>query len=150
MTQSMIPPDQFAALVAQASDDDLRKGMEENREELLSEIFRRMPDSFDAARASDVSAVIHWEITGAPNGEVDRWQLTMHEGRCTCVRDGEDEPDVVYRVDPVDFVKLITGVEHGPRMFVFGKLRIRGNLLLAARVQGFFTLPDAKAAEPAG
>ena len=117
--------------------------MEENREELLTEIFRRMPESFDAARATDVNAVIEWEITGAPEGEVDRWQLTLRDGTCTCVRGGDAESDVTFRVAPVDFVKLITGVASGPQMFVFGKLRIRGNLMLAARVQGFFVLPNA-------
>jgi putative sterol carrier protein len=90
-----------------------------------------------------VTAVIQWEITGAEGSENDRWQLTIRDGACTCVRGGDAEPDVVYQVAPVDFIKLITGVASGPQMFVFGKLRIRGNLMLAARVQGFFTMPTA-------
>ena len=38
-------------------------------------------------------------------------------------------------------MKLITGVESGPKMFVFGRLRIRGNLMLAARMQSWFRMP---------
>jgi hypothetical protein len=30
-----------------------------------------------------------------------------------------------------------------PKMFVFGRLRIRGNLLLAARMRGWFRMPTA-------
>ena len=50
MTDAQISPDQFAALVAQASDEQLRQGLESNREEILGEIFRRMPESFDPSR----------------------------------------------------------------------------------------------------
>lgn len=139
---SAVRPEQFAALVRDASDEQLEAGFRENREVLLEEIFRRMPEQFDPERGGDVEAVIEWQIT-RPDGEPDRWQLAIREGRCTCTRGGDAEPDVSYRVGPVDFVKLITGVEAGPKMFVFGRLRIRGNLVLAARMQSWFRMPTA-------
>lgn len=137
---SAVPPEQFAALVRDASDDQLEEGFRENRELLLDEIFRRMPEQFDSEGAADVEAVVEWQIT-RPDGEPDRWQLTMRDGRCTCTRGGDAEPDVSLRVAPVGFVKLITGVESGPKMFVFGRLKIRGNLMLAARMQSWFRMP---------
>lgn len=147
MDASMIPPDQFASLVAQATDEQLADGFAANRELILEEIFNRMPEQFDAAKAAGVDAVIEWQITDAPGGGTDRWQLAIHAGGCACARDGDADPDVTFTVAPVDFVKLIAGAESGPRMFVFGKLKIRGNLMLAARVQGFFTVPSASAAD---
>jgi putative sterol carrier protein len=141
---SMIPPDQFAALIAQASDDQIAEGMQVNRALLLEEIFGRWPDQFDPARASGVNAVIEWQITNPEGGE-DRWQIEIRDGACSAVRDGGADPDVTFRVGPVDFVKLIAGAESGPKLFVFGKLKISGNLMLAARVQGFFRQPQAGA-----
>jgi putative sterol carrier protein len=140
---SVVGPEQFAALVREASDEQLAQGFRENREVLLEEIFRRMPEQFDPQRAAGVEAVIEWEITGPDRDSADRWQLTIRDGRCTSVRGGEAEPDVTYRIAPVDFVKLITGVESGPKMFVFGRLRIRGNLMTAARVPSWFRMPTA-------
>ena len=137
---SAVQPDQFAALVREASDEQLEEGFRENRDVLLDEIFRRMPEQFDPERGGDIEAVIEWQIT-RPDGEPDHWQLTIRDGRCTCTRGGGADPDVSYRVGPVDFVKLITGVENGPKMFVFGRLRIRGNLMLAARMQSWFRMP---------
>jgi putative sterol carrier protein len=145
---SMIPPDQFATLIAQASDDQIAEGMRVNRALLLEEIFTRWPTQFDSASARDVNAVIEWEITN-PDGGEDRWQLAIKDGECTVARDGQAEPDVTFRIGPVEFVKLIAGAESGPKLFVFGKLKIRGNLMLAARVQGFFKVPRAEA-PPAG
>ena len=140
----MIPPEQFAALIAQASDDQIAEGMRANRELLLGEIFSRWPNEFEPDKARDVNAVIQWEIT-KPEGGEDRWQLTIRDGACTVASDGEAEPDVTFRVDPVDFVKLVAGAASGPQLFVFGKLKIRGNLMLAARVQGFFRAPKPPA-----
>jgi putative sterol carrier protein len=137
---SMIPPDQFAALIAEASDDQIAEGLRVNRALLLEEIFSRWPSQFEPARARDVNAVIEWEITN-PDGGEDRWQIAIKDGECSAARNGEAEPDVTFRIDPVDFVKLIAGAENGPKLFVFGKLKISGNLLLAARVQGFFRVP---------
>ncbi len=139
---SAVAPDQFAALVRDATDEQLEQGLIENREVLLGEIFRRMPEQFAPERAEGVDAVVEWEIT-SPGGDSDTWQLTIRDGRCTCTRGGEADPDVSYRVGPVDFVKLITGVEAGPKMFVFGRLRIRGNLMLAARMESWFRMPRA-------
>jgi putative sterol carrier protein len=136
-----IPPEQFAALVREASDEQLAEGFRENREALLGEIFRRMPERFDPERATDVAAVIEWQVT-RPDGEPDRWQVVIRDGTCTAEAGGQAEPDVSFRVAPVDFVKLITGVEAGPKLFVFGRLRIRGNLMLAARMQSWFRLPS--------
>ena len=137
-----VAPEQFAALVREASDEQLEEGLRENREVLLGEIFRRMPEQFVPERAAGIDAVIEWEIT-SPDGEPDRWQLSVRDGRCDCAPGGDAKPDVSYRIAPVDFVKLITGVESGPKMFVFGRLRIRGNLMLAARMETWFRMPRA-------
>ena len=139
---SAVRPEQFAALVRDASDEQLEAGFRENREVLLDEIFRRMPEQFDPQRGAGVEAVIEWQVT-RPDGEPDRWQLAIRDGTCTLARDGTAKPDVSLRVAPVDFVKLITGLDAGPKMFVFGRLRIRGNVMLAARMQGWFRMPTA-------
>jgi putative sterol carrier protein len=135
-----IDADAYAALVADASDEDLERGLEENRDLLLGEIFKRMPERFRADKAGDVDAVLEWRIRGGADGH-DRWQLAIRDGACSVVQDGDEEPTVTFTIGPVDFVKLITGNASGPMMFTFGKLKVRGDLLLAARIQSFFEVP---------
>jgi putative sterol carrier protein len=137
-----VAPEEFAALVREASDEQLEQGLRENREILLGEIFRRMPEQFVPERAAGVDAMIEWRID-SPGGESDTWQLTIRDGRCTCARGAGAKSDVAYRVGGVDFLKLITGVEKGSKLFVFGRLRIRGNLMLAARTESWFRPPRA-------
>ena len=140
---SMLPPDEFASLVAQANDDQLAEGMATNRDQILDEIFNRWPDQFRPEKAGDLDAVVEWQIPRDEGGE-DRWQLTIRNGTCSVARDEglDPDPDVTYRVRPVEFVKLVAGVEAGPKLFILGRLKIRGNLMLAARFQSLFNAPS--------
>jgi putative sterol carrier protein len=136
-----IDADQYAALVAEASDEDLERGMAENRELVLGQVFNRMPERFRADKAGDLDAVLEWRIRGAAGGGHDRWQLAIRNGACSVVQDGDEDPTVTLTIGPVEFLKLITGNASGPAMFAFGKLKVRGDLLLAARIQSFFEVP---------
>lgn len=136
-----VGPAEFARLVAGATDEQLAAGIAANREPMLSEIFRQMPSSFDPQAAGDIDAVVEWQVTGGPEGRTDRWQVVLRSGRCHVVRDGDEEPQVVFRIGPLDFVRLVAGQVSGPKLFTFGRLTVRGNLVLATRVPTLFRLP---------
>jgi putative sterol carrier protein len=146
--QSPMDPERFAELVREATDDQLAEGMAVNREVILEQIFNRMPESLDADRARDLDAVIEWQITGRPNGGVDRFQVVISNGECHVEREGSAEPRVTYTLGPVDFVRLVTGNVPGPKLFVFGKLKIRGDILLAARMPSLFNTPRPRGRMP--
>jgi putative sterol carrier protein len=131
----------FAGLVRDASDDQLREGLETNRDLILGEIFRRMPERLDRQRASGVDAVVEWRIRDHPEGGHDSWHLTIRDGECRVAEGAADSPTVIYEISPVDFIKLITGNASGPKLFLFGKLKIRGDLVLGARMQTLFSIP---------
>jgi putative sterol carrier protein len=135
-----IDPAEFASLVSEASDDQLREGLATNRELILGEIFRRMPERFDPQRGAGVDAVVEWRIRD-PDGGHDSWHLTIGGGECAVADGPADSPTVTYEIDPLDFIKLITGNASGPKLFLFGKLKIRGDLMLGARMQTLFSIP---------
>jgi putative sterol carrier protein len=135
-------PDEVARLIAQASDEQLAEGMRANREAILDGIFASMPARIDPAKTADVQAVVEWRIRDREDGGVDRWQVHIDRGSCRVERDGEAATEVVYEIGAVDFLKLVTGNESGPKLFLFGRLRIHGNLLLAARMPNLFKVPE--------
>jgi putative sterol carrier protein len=138
-----IDPGEFAALVREASDDQLARGFATNRDQILREVFRRMPERFNAARAAGVDAVVEWRILERPGGGHDSFHIVIRDGACSLERQIAQAPAVTYEIAPVDFVKLITGNASGPKLFLFGRLKVRGNLLLAARMQAYFSIPGA-------
>ena len=136
-----IDPAEFASLVSEATDDQLREGLATNRELILGEIFRRMPERFDPQRGAGIDAVVEWRIRD-PDGGRDSWHVTIRDGQCTVADGPADSPTVTYEIDPLDFIKLITGNASGPKLFLFGKLKIRGDLMLGARMQTLFSIPQ--------
>jgi putative sterol carrier protein len=136
-----VDPGRYAALVAEASDEELAEGVRQNRDVLLEEVFRQMPEHFRTDHAPDLRTVIEWRIGDRQGGGHDRYQLVIEDGSCRAVRDGEAEPVVTFTIGAVDFLKLITGNAAGPMLFTFGRLKVRGDLLLAARLPRLFAIP---------
>jgi putative sterol carrier protein len=140
---SEVDPQEFARTIAAASDEQIREGLSgPMRERALSEIFRRMEEHFDAAKASGVEAVIHWRVGGGPEGGYTQYETVIQNGNCTVSEGGTAEPRVAFQIDdPVNFLRLVTGNANGPMLFMSGKLKIAGDMMFAARVQSFFQIP---------
>jgi putative sterol carrier protein len=136
---------QLAKLVASASDEQLAEGMADaaGRKATLDEIFRRMAEHVDPERAKGVSSVIHWKILDRPDGGYDHYEVVLDEGKCTASDSPTRDPRVTFKVKPVDFLKLVSGVQAGPVLFMTGKLKIEGDLMFASQVAGYFQIPQA-------
>jgi putative sterol carrier protein len=67
------------------------------------------------------------------------------------IRNGEvevrDEPKEQAKVKittaPVPFLKLVTGQQSGPVLFMTGKLKLEGDVMFASRLSSFFRIPAA-------
>ena len=138
-----IDPEQFAAMVGQASDEELAQGFAANRDLILGEIFRRMGEHFDPSAAQGVNAVVDWRILDGPDGGDDRWQVVIRDGQCSVEPDGGETPTATFKIKPVDFIKLVTGNAQGPELFMRGGIQVEGDLMQAAVLQSYFKLPQA-------
>jgi hypothetical protein len=102
-------------------------------------VFQALPSGFNAANAKGVKAVYIWRVTGEGGGV---WTIIIDDGKCT-VKSGEQaKPDVVFEITARDFLDLITGKLSGMEAVFSGRLKIEGDLNLAAQFQNFFTPPQ--------
>jgi putative sterol carrier protein len=139
-----VSAEELAKLVAQADDDQIAAGMQsENREQVLSEIFRRMAEHVNPERAKGNDAVIHWKILDRADGGYDHYEVVLENGACEVSPSPGREPRVTFKVGAVDFLKLVSGNASGPTLFIFGKLRIEGDLLYASQMTSLFRIPGA-------
>jgi putative sterol carrier protein len=144
---SDVDPAEFARTIGQATDDQLREAMEGPlRDQIVGEIFKRMEEHY---RGGGQSAVIHWRITGRPDGGEDHWEVVAADGACTTSSVPQSEPRATLKLDGVNFLKLVTGNASGPMMFMTGKLKIEGDLMFSAQIQSMFTIPQAAAGSSA-
>jgi putative sterol carrier protein len=98
--------------------------------------FEEMPRYYTGGPA----AVVEWRLSGPGGG---RWQLVLDGERCVVVRDGRRDPDVSFEAEDRDFVAVCLGQADPRRLALRGRIRPRGNLLLAARAAGWFATPAA-------
>jgi putative sterol carrier protein len=140
-----IDASQLAKLVASAPDEQLAQGMADaaGRKATLDEIFRRMAEHVDPQKAKGTDAVIHFKILDRPGGGYDHYEAVIAGGACTTTDEPKQEPRVTIRVGPVDFLKLVSGAQPGPVLFMAGKLKLEGDLMFAAQVTSLFHIPQA-------
>jgi putative sterol carrier protein len=137
-------PKQFAQLVKNAPDSQLADVMNSpQRKTILDTIFARFPELFRADRAGSTNAIIHWNITGAPDGGVDSYELVIADGTCTLSPSPDQDPKLSITVGPVDFLKVVSGAGNPMMMFMTGKLKAKGDLGLAANIANLFDIPKA-------
>ncbi|BCB86108.1 SCP2 sterol-binding domain-containing protein [Phytohabitans suffuscus] len=141
---SSVDPKQFAQIVKSAPDSQIQEVMSSDlRGKILYEVFGRMPTLFRPDRAGSTNAVIHWNITGAPDGGVDTYEVVIENGVCTVSPSSDRDPKLSLTMGPVEFLKVVSGAGNPVMMFMTGKLKAKGDLGLAANIANLFDIPKA-------
>ncbi len=110
---------------------------------LIGEIFRRFPERI-SEEGRRVSGAIKWKITGREDGGADRWFLVLENGEARTGRDLDVKPRVTLTMDALTFLQVVTGNANPVELFVRRKLKVRGDLLFAARMERLFSVPRAR------
>jgi SCP-2 sterol transfer family protein len=139
-----IGPKEFAQLVKTTPDSQIAQLMAgDSRGKVLDEVFGRMPTLFRADRAGNTTAVIHWILTGGPGGANDTYETVIENGACTVTNQPARDPKLAMTMDPVTFLKVVSGDGNPMMMFMTGKIKAKGDLALAAQVAKLFDIPKA-------
>ncbi len=139
---STITAEQFAQMVAGASDQDIEGVVHGiGTERTLERIFAGFEERFLPDRAGGVDADIQFVVRDA--GQEHPWVVGIHDGACTASGGQADSPKVTLTADLVPFTRMVAGQEDGIRLFMTGKLKVGGDMLFATRIMGFFERPGA-------
>jgi putative sterol carrier protein len=139
-----LDPKEFAQAVKSTPDATIAEVMAgPDRAKILDEIFNRMPSLFRADRAGATQAVIHWIITGGAGGSSDTYETVIENGACTVTNEPARDPKLAMTMDPVTFLKIVSGDGNPMMMFMTGKIKAKGDLGLAASVAKLFDIPKA-------
>ena len=144
VTMQGIDESQLVQIVAGATDQQLEELMaSEARKDILDDVFRRMADHVDGDRARDVTTVLHWKIYDRPEGGYDHYEVVLEGGTCVVSESPSREPTITLKLKPADFLKLVSGRASGPTMFMTGKLKLEGDVMLASRLTSMFKIPKS-------
>ena len=135
---------QLVQIVAGSTDQQLEELMaSEARKDILDDVFRRMAEHVDQDRARDLTTVLHWKIYDRPEGGYDHYEVVLEGGTCTVSESPSREAAITLKLKPSDFLKLVSGSASGPTMFMTGRLKLEGDVMLASRLTSMFHIPKA-------
>ncbi|HSD25378.1 MAG TPA: SCP2 sterol-binding domain-containing protein [Solirubrobacterales bacterium] len=138
---------QFAELIATAKDEQLSEIIHGPlRKQVLDEIFGRMAEHVEPSQVAGLEAVVHFKILDRPEehgGGYDHYEVIFAEGTCRASNDPERDPRVTIKLNGVHFLKLAASRASGPTLFLTGKLKLEGDVMLASRLTSFFRIPSA-------
>ncbi len=96
------------------------------------EMIKAMPKTFKPEAAGDLEAIVQYNISEPMYHIIKDRQVSVHEGKA-------DNPTLSISLKDEDFVKLFNGKLSPMTAFMTGKLKIKGDIMLAQKLASLFT-----------
>ncbi|GAA2336668.1 SCP2 sterol-binding domain-containing protein [Streptomyces kunmingensis] len=141
-----VTPEEFARLVKGLSAKEISEIAEDStlRARVLKEVFGRMERQFKPDVAGSLEALIRWKVTGQGTTPEAVYETKITGGTCTVTEGRSDaEPRVTLVMGDADFLKLVSGNSSPVTMFMLRKVKIVGDVALAAGLTRYFDIPKA-------
>ncbi len=137
--QSADPAEVYAAVQSMDPDrfDELM-GDEGSRATIIGALIEHMAGLFRPEKAGDLEALVHIKLWDKPGGGYDHFELRIADADCSISAEPAAEPDITLKVRPSDLRALLAGDTGARRLAFKGRLRVLGDLRLAARLPDLF------------
>ncbi len=99
------------------------------------DIIAEMPQHFNPAHADGINADVQLHLTGNEGGD---WVVKLRSGQCSVAPGSVANPRVNLSAEAQDFVGVVTGRMNPMMAYMTGKLRVQGDMALAARFASMF------------
>jgi len=97
-----------------------------------SEFFSGLQESIDPEKIKGIDATYQWDITGDGGG---KWYAKLSDSGVE-VGEGEAEsPSITLTVEAQNWMDIVNGKLNGQMAFLTGKLKIKGDMTLAMKLQ---------------
>ncbi len=100
------------------------------------EFFDTLQDRFEPEAAKGVTAELVYDLKGDGGGQ---WTVKIADGSLAGVEPGGiEKPTLTVMMDTDNFIQLQNGDLDGRKAFLTRKLKVKGNIALAQKMQKFF------------
>mmetsp|Transcript_18990 Transcript_18990/g.21280 ORF Transcript_18990/g.21280 Transcript_18990/m.21280 type:complete len:110 (+) Transcript_18990:27-356(+) len=95
-------------------------------------VFAEMQARLTPALAKKVKAVFAFQLTNAA-GQTKHWLADL-KSAAPSIKEGKGKADCTLILKDEDYVKMATGKLDAMKAFMSGKLKIKGNMMLAQKL----------------
>lgn len=105
-------------------------------ERVLDRIFALMGTRLVPAKVGDDGGVVQWDVKTA-EGKLS-YHLVIADGKAEGHRGAADKPRVTLTMSVPNLLRLCAGELNGVTAVMTGKIKISGDMMFAAKMQGWF------------
>ena len=99
----------------------------------VSEFFEGLPSRVDEAKTAGMTNTYRFDVEGAGT-----WTVDVQDGKVSVAEDGGADPDVTIAASEENFQKLVNGELNPTTAYMTGKLKIKGDMGAAMKLQKLF------------
>ena len=96
------------------------------------EFFDGLAASVDKEKIKDWNSIYQWDLTGDGSG---KWYAKFAGGEVEVAEGESESPDITITAAASDWVDIVNGKLNGQMAFLSGKLKIKGDMALAMKLQ---------------
>lgn len=96
------------------------------------EFFANMKDNIPQDKIKDLNATYQWDLTGDGGG---KWFAKFSGGEIEIGEGEAENSDITITVSAEDWMDIVTGKLSGQMAFLQGKLKVKGDMTLAIKLQ---------------
>jgi len=101
----------------------------------VAQVFEMMPERFNKAAAAGVNATYQFDLTGNDGGT---YHVKVADGTCDVKNGPAENPNITITMAASDYLDMINGKLNPQMAFMGGKLKIKGDMSLALKMQQLF------------
>ena len=104
----------------------------------VAQVFDVMPERFNKAAAAGISATYQFDLTGDGGGT---YNVKIADQECEVAEGVSDSANITITMAASDYLDMINGKLNPQMAFMGGKLKIKGDMSLALKMQQLFPNP---------
>lgn len=103
----------------------------------VEEVFGQLEERFQADKAAGMDSVFQFDLTGDGGG---KYWVKVSDGNFNAEKGEHDDPSITVTANADDYIKIVNGDLAAMSAFMTGKLKVKGDMGLALKLQSVFGL----------
>ena len=105
--------------------------------EAVKDFFDGLKEKVDPSKVAGLNATFQFDITGDGGGQ---WNVKLADGQVEIAEGTAEDASITMTAAVEDWLKIVSGELGGQAAFLTGKLKIKGDMTLAMKLQSVFQL----------
>ena len=103
----------------------------------VKQFFDELGEKMDATKTAGMNCVYQFDIEGENGGQ---WMVKLNDGSVEVSEGTDENANITLNATDENWLAIVSGQINGQTAFLTGKLKIKGDMSLAMKLQSIFAI----------